>query len=142
MNDNNENKNTRIRLQIPSNPEYVSLARDLIYKTCLKHNFPLDRAFEMKLICGEAINNVITHAYGGERDRPIFIEIIPSEEFIEIHCIDFGEQKAITASQARDMSDYRTGGLGLFLISKLSDYHYFDQDRKAGTRLILKKRVK
>ena len=62
--------------------------------------------------------------------------------YLEIRFRDLGQQIPITARHAHDLSDYRERGLGVFLISKLSDYHYYDQTRKVGTELVIKKRIK
>ena len=71
----------------------------------------------------------------------MFIEVLMFRNYIEIRFRDLGRQIPITGRHARDLSDYRERGLGVFLISQLSDYHYYDQSRKVGTELVVKKRV-
>ena len=129
-----------VRLQIPSNPRYVSLARDMVYRLCRQHGFTAGGAFDLKLISGEAINNIIMHAYQKKEDRPIYIEVLFHPEYAELHFRDLGIQRPIGPDSARDLSDYRERGLGVYLIRKLSDYHFYDQNRKIGTLLVIKKR--
>lgn len=130
-----------MRLQVPSHPRFMGLTRDLLYRFCIQFGFSRQGAFDMKLILGEALANIIQHAYRGEDNRPIFIEIFMYSDYIELRLRDMGLQQAIPPGSAQDLSDYRERGLGLYLISKLSDFHYFDQTFKVGTQLIIKKKV-
>jgi len=131
----------RVRLQVPSHPKYVAMVRDFIYKLSLQNGLSKEEAFDFKLLCGEALANIIQHAYLDRHDRPIFIEFLMFNHYAELRFRDMGTQHSISPGQARDLSDYREKGLGLFLISKLSDYHYFDQSFKTGTLLVVKKRL-
>ncbi len=133
--------NEYLRMQIPSHPRYVALTRDTVYRLCRQHGFSAQAAFDMKIICGEALANIIQHAYGNKFDCPVFVEILVYPKYAEIRFQDLGKQTPIHGGLARDLSDYRESGLGIYLISKLSDYHYFDQNRKSGTLLVVKKRI-
>lgn len=130
----------RVRLQIPSHPRYVSIARDLVYRLCLQNGFTAKGAFDMKVVSGEALINIIKHAYSDVTDKPIFVEILMYHEYIEVRFRDMGLQIPVSAGLSSDLSDYRERGLGLYLIGKLSDYHFFDQSLPVGTRLTVKKR--
>lgn len=130
-----------IRLQFPSQPRYVATVRDTIYRFCLQHGFSRAGAFDLKIIAGEALANIIEHAYSGKADQPIFIEMLFYREYAELRFKDLGRQVPISKDLPRDLSDYRERGLGLYLISQLCDYHFYDQSQKAGTTLIVKKRT-
>lgn len=134
-------KHERFRLQTVSSPAYVSPVRDYISRLCLTFGFSRESAFDIKVVCSEALTNIIKHAYENEPGQPIFIEILKYDHYIEIQFRDFGFQKPIGKGMARDLTEYRERGLGLFLIHKLTDYHYFDQSLDKGTLLVLKKRI-
>ena len=136
-----EKSSLYLRMQVPSHPRYVNLIRDIVYNFCREHEISRARSFEVKVVCGEALNNIIEHVYEGRTDRPVFLGLYAYSSFVEMRIRDLGEQKPITSDMARDLSDYRERGLGLFLIGKLSDYHYFDQSGERGTQLIVKKRI-
>lgn len=131
----------RVRLQIPSHPRYVGFARDTIYRLGLQNGLSMSAAFDLKIVVGEALTNIIKHAYSGQSDKPVFLEVLMYHTYLELRFRDLGRQIPITAQHARDLSDYRERGLGVFLISELSDYHYYDQSRKVGTELVIKKRI-
>ncbi len=130
-----------LRMQVPSHPRFMALVRDLLYRFCLGFGFSRQGAFDMKLVCGEALANIIQHAYRGQDDRPIFVEFFMYSDYLELRLRDMGVQQPVPPGSAQDLSDYRERGLGLFLISRLSDFHYFDQSFKVGTQLVVKKRV-
>lgn len=134
-------KQERFRLQTVSNPAYLAPVRDYISRLSQIFGFSRDGAFDVKVACSEAISNIIKHAYENQTDLPIFIEIIKYDKYIEIHFRDFGIQKPIGRGLERDLTEYRERGLGLFLINKLTDYHYFDQSFDKGTLLVIKKRI-
>ncbi|MDH5654385.1 MAG: ATP-binding protein [Spirochaetia bacterium] len=133
-------KKERFRLQTLSNPVYIAPVRDLVFKLALMFGFSRNEAFDLKVVCGEALSNISRHAYENKLNGPIFIEILKYEKYIEMKFRDFGIQKPIVKGLARDLSEYRERGLGLFLISKLTDYHVFDQSFDKGTLLTIKKR--
>lgn len=146
MEQNNQQKERpptrdRARIQIPSNPVYVSWARKSVYDLALLYGFSRSAALDLKIITGEALVNIIKHAYENDTSKSIFLEIYMYRDYIEFNFQDFGKQIPVTKSQIRDLSDYREKGLGVFLISKLSDYHFFDQSAKTGTTLVVKKRL-
>ncbi len=131
----------RIRLQFPSQPRYVATIRDTIYRFCLQHGFSRSTAFDVKVIAGEALTNIIEHAYEGSADKPIFLEMLFYKDYAEFRFKDLGRQVPITTHMKQDLSDYRESGLGLYLIEQLSDFHVYDQSEKVGTTLVVKKKI-
>ena len=130
-----------IRLQLPALPALGKAARDFIYQTSVGLGLSKRGAYELKLASGEAFNNIIVHAYEGKFGQPIFIEINAYSSYLEVQLTDLGIQKPISSNLARDLGDYRTSGLGLFIINKFTDHHHYDQERPRGTRLTLKKKL-
>lgn len=128
-------------MEVPSHPKYINIVRDMVYKLALQHGFSAAGAYDMKIITGESLSNVIKHAYLGRKDRPIFIELLIYKAYVELRIQDYGVQTPVGKNLMKDLSDYRERGLGLFLISKLSDYHFYDQSLEVGNCLTVKKRI-
>ena len=128
------------RFQFPSHKRFLHLVRDVVYRLSLQAGLEASAAFEVKLICGEAISNIIKHAYEDKDDESIFLEYYFRPDHVELLLKDLGLQKPIRPEMAADLTDYREKGLGLFLIRELSDYHFFDQTGKVGTTLVIKKK--
>lgn len=140
MAENKEGKG-KVRLEIPSHPRYVSVARDLIYQLGRKAGFSAGGAFDLKIVTGEAVINIIRHAYAGRTDKVIHLQFEAFEKYVEVQYRDYGIQSKIGSGKAMDLSDYREKGLGLYLISNLTDYHFYDQSMNTGTLLVIKKRI-
>ena len=56
----------------------------------------------MKIVCGEAVSNIIRHAYDGKTDQPIFLEILLYPDFLEIRFKDMGKQLPINPGESKD----------------------------------------
>jgi len=134
-------KPVQFRLQTVSDPKFVRSVRDFVSKVAEAHGFSREGAFDVRLVVGEALANIIRHAYKEQKNRPIFLELSLFSTFLEIQIRDFGIQKPVSEIVARDLSEYRESGLGIYLISKLTDYHFFDQSVDQGTLLTMKKRI-
>ncbi|MCB1164574.1 MAG: ATP-binding protein [Leptospiraceae bacterium] len=131
-----------LRLQFPSHPRFVAQIRQFVYDACMNSGFTRPAAFDMKVLTGEAVANIIRHAYENRTDRPVFIEMLFYRTYLEMRFKDLGRRSPVGQDLARDLSDYRETGLGIYLISHLSDYHYFDQSGEVGTTLVIKKRIR
>lgn len=131
----------RVRMQIPSHPRYIAYTRDSVYRLARMYGFKPAHALDLKIIIGEALSNIIKHAYENRTDQPVFLEILMFNNYIEIRLRDLGKQVPVTANHASDLSDYRERGLGVYIISVLADYHFYDQSEKVGTTLVVKKRL-
>ena len=131
-----------LRMQFPSHPRFVGQMRRFVYDTCMISGFSKSGAFDMKLLTGEALTNIIRHAYESKTDRPIFLEMLFYRTYLEMRIKDLGKKSPVGQDLARDLSDYRERGLGIYLISHLADYHYFDQGAEIGTTLVVKKRIR
>lgn len=129
-----------VRLQIPSHPKYVSHTRNYFFHLCLEHGFSLYDAMDLKLVLGEAITNVIRHAYAGHSDKPVFIDLHFDSERVEIRIRDYGKKTEPKDLKGFDLSDYRESGIGMFMIKKLTDYYSLDLSLEIGNQLILIKR--
>lgn len=131
-----------LRMQFPSHPRFVGQMRRFVYDTCMVSGFSRATAFDLKLLTGEALTNIIRHAYESRTDKPIFLEMLFFRTYLEMKIKDLGKKSPVGQDLARDLSDYRETGLGIYLISHLADYHYFDQTADVGTTLVVKKRIR
>ncbi|MBI41889.1 MAG: anti-anti-sigma factor [Leptospiraceae bacterium] len=141
--DNEQQKPREVlRMQFPSHPRFIAQIRHFVYDTCLNSGFSKPAAFDLKVITGEALSNIIKYAYDSRTDKPVFLELLFFRTYLEMRIKDLGKRSPVGQNLARDLSDYREAGLGIYLISHLSDYHYFDQSAEVGTMLVIKKRIR
>lgn len=132
----------KIRMQILSNPRYLKPFRNFVYELSIIHGISKKIAFEIKIIAHEAVLNIIQHSYNNIPDGWIFFEYLFYDTYIELRFRDFGKKVFNPRKMViKDLTDLRDKGLGLYLITKLSDYHYFKHDEHQGMLLIVKKRI-
>ncbi|MEM0502990.1 MAG: ATP-binding protein [Thermoplasmata archaeon] len=129
-----------IRLQIPSHPRYLQIVRNFAFHIARENGFSLYDSADIRLIVGEAIQNIIKHAYLEKYDKPIFIEFKFFKDKMEIRIRDYGLKSILANLKSYDLSDYREEGLGLYLIRRLTDHYYLDQSLEYGNQLVLMKK--
>ncbi|TGN17668.1 ATP-binding protein [Leptospira idonii] len=129
-----------VRIQIPSHPRYISQTRNYFFNLALDHGYTLFDAVDLKLILGEAVSNVIKHAYKGHTDKPIFIDFYFERDRVEIRIRDYGVKTQAKDLKSFDLSDYRESGIGIFLIKHLTDYYFLDQSFEQGNQMVLIKK--
>lgn len=129
-----------VRLQIPSHPRYISITRNYFFNLALENGFTLFDAVDLKMILGEAITNVIKHAYNGQNDKPIFLDFYFEKDRVEIKVRDYGIKTESKDLKSFDLSDYRENGIGIFMIKQLTDYYFLDQSFEIGNQMVMIKR--
>lgn len=91
----------------------------------------------------EALNNVIKHAYKGEKNKPIEVKILKESDLIEVEIIDEGLPRTNLEIKNLDydpnnLDTLPESGMGLFIIKQLMDeLDYFSVNGK--NYFILKK---
>jgi serine/threonine-protein kinase RsbW len=116
------------------------MARSLVFNAARENGFSLLDCADIRLIVGEALLNIIKHAYIDSFDRPIFIDLLFFKEKLEIRLRDYGIKSKLSNLKSYDVSDYREEGLGLYLIRQLTDHYFLDQSLEQGNQLVLMKK--
>ncbi len=82
---------------------------------------------EIYIIAEEIFTNIIRHSYNGECSKSIFIKIEVIGNILNLKFMDFGKIfENIKIPKSLSEIKGEVGGLGLYLIYKLSDqYNYF-----------------
>ena len=117
-----------VEMRVPAKPQYVSVMRLTISGLASRMGFSYDDIEDLKIATGEAITNVVHHAYK-DGDGDIMIGCALFEDKLEIMVSDYGnsfnfeEIKAKIGPYKEDenVSNLREGGLGLYLIDTLMD---------------------
>ena len=112
-----------VRLELENRPENVSVVRAALTGVAEAAGFDEELATDVKTAVSEACNNVVIHAYEGQRG-PMRVLVINSGDRVDIVVRDDGTGIRRLSSTADHM------GLGLALISALADQAEF----KSSTR--------
>lgn len=143
-----------IRVQMLSDPTYLSGARELISSVSRRLGFSEEQCGQIALAVDEALCNIIRHGYDRRKDAPIWISVWPlpsgapaapppvlTGPGIAIVLEDEARQVDPTAIKSRDLDEVRPGGLGVHIIRQIMDHAQWERREGPGMRLTLIKRV-
>lgn len=110
-----------LSLRVPARAEQLRRIRDAV-RECVKGcGCDSETAADIVLAVDEACQNIIRHAYGGDPDGAIALEIEHRDDELVFLLRDFAPKIDPAQLKARDLGDVRPGGLGIPLIRKLMD---------------------
>lgn len=136
-----------IRLELVSNPVYLSGARELINAVAKRVGFDDISCSKIALAVDEALCNIIRHGYDRATDRPIWISIWPLSQGEDqrptggLRLVIEDEARQVTPEmmKGRELEDIKPGGLGVHIIKEIMDEVTYEQRPNRGMRLTLVK---
>jgi serine/threonine-protein kinase RsbW len=146
------NERPHIRVEMLSNPLYLSGARELVAAVADRLGFSEEACGHIKLAVDEALCNVIRHGYDRRPDGPIWLTLRPvagsccgapgDEPGLQIIIEDEARQVEPEQIRSRDLDEVRPGGLGVHIISEVMDDARYEKRDGAGMRLTMFKRLR
>jgi anti-sigma regulatory factor (Ser/Thr protein kinase) len=135
-----------IRVELLSNPIYLSGARELVGSVAKRLGFDDLECSKITLAVDEALCNVIRHGYQRQADRPIWISLWPlgsaeSPEGIRVVIEDEARQVEPEQLKGRDLADIKPGGLGVHIIREVMDEAVYEKRSPKGMKLTMCKRA-
>ena len=117
-----------VEIRVPAKPQYVSVVRLTVSALAARVGFTYDEIEDLKIATGEAVTNVVHHAYK-DLDGEVVLGCALFDDKIEIMVSDYGngfnfdEIKTKIGSYKEDenVELLREGGLGLYLMDTLMD---------------------
>jgi serine/threonine-protein kinase RsbW len=126
----------QFRLVIPSQTRYLNLVTGLAKRAALVAGMDDATAAKVSIAVDEAVTNVILHAYHGEGEHSVELEVRFTEAALEIHILHTGQGIRQDQVVLPDPKEYikhpRKGGLGLLLMSRFMDEVSFREDGGSG----------
>lgn len=131
-----------VALRVPSQPERLRLIRTVIAEASRSSGCSHDCVRDIVLAVDEACQNIIRHAYGGDPDREIYLDIRLDEDHIVFDIVDFADRVDVEKIQPRNLDDIRPGGLGTHFIKECMDKtEYLPPPEGAGNLLRMMKKI-
>ncbi len=131
------------RLAIPSQTRYLNLVTGLAKRASLVAGMDDATAAKVSIAVDEAVTNVIMHAYGGEADHLVDIELRFMPSALEIHIWHTGkgirEDQIILPDPGEYVKHPRKGGLGLLLMSRFMDEVHFLEGKERNECCMIKR---
>lgn len=106
-----------IKMEIASNPQYVSVIRLTTSGIANKIGFYLEDIEDIKVAVSEACTNAIKHSL----DNKFSVEYTIFENGLTITIIDSGKGYDVDSIDVPNLEEPKESGLGLFIIQSLMD---------------------
>ena len=106
-----------IKMEIASNPQYVSVIRLSTSGIANKIGFCLEDIEDIKVAVSEACTNAIKHSL----DNKFSVEYTIFENGLTITIIDSGKGYDVDSIDVPNLEEPKESGLGLFIIQSLMD---------------------
>ena len=131
-----------VAIRVPSQPGRLRLIRAVIAEAAQSSGCTQDCVRDIVLAVDEACQNVIRHAYGGDPDREIYLDIRLDEDHIVFDIVDFADPVDVDKIHPRNLDDVRPGGLGTHFINECMDKtEYSPAPEGAGNLLRMVKKI-
>ena len=131
-----------LSLRFAARPERLGEVRDAVAEACRTAGCQEPCTRDVVLAVDEACQNVIRHAYRGDPDGEIEVEMSRDGERLVIYLRDFAPRVDPEAIRPRKLDDVRPGGLGTHFIQELMDEEtYLDASPGPGNLLRMVKRI-
>lgn len=130
----------RIKMTLPTKPEYVSLARLTIASVADHMGFSIEDVEDLKVAVSEACTNAVTHSVSPDKTYDVIYEVIPDKLIITVTDAGIGfspEDVAMPQINGEQLG----GGFGLFIIKSLMDRVEIISESGNGTAITMVKNL-
>lgn len=141
------NDRPHIRIEMVSNPLYLSGARELVGSVARRLGFSELACGQISLAVDEALCNIIRHGYDRRADGPIWLSLWPvpgangAAAGLKIVLEDEARQIDPSAIRGRDLDDVKPGGLGVHIIREVMDEARYEKRDGHGMKLTMVKNI-
>lgn len=131
-----------VELRFLAEPRELKNVRAAVKREALAAGCDEASALDVMMAVDEACQNVIRHAYAGERGGEIVLRIEREAEALVFSLLDFAPRVDPAKVKPRDLDDIRPGGLGTHLIQEVMDSAEFvEPPPGCGNLLRMVKRI-
>jgi len=110
-----------LQLRFPARAAELKGVRDAVRESVEGCGCSAKSTADIVLATDEACQNIIRHAYGGDSDNVIEIEVEREGDSLVFSLIDRAPAIDPSRVKPRDLEDIRPGGLGTYFIRRVMD---------------------
>ncbi len=126
---------TQDSLVISSHIDAITDARHWAAEHARKSGFSREAVFAIELAIGEAVTNIIRHAYQEQPNHKIHLSLTIDKIQFKVTIVDFGRKFDPDSHHPPNLDTPHEGGYGIYLIKKVMDEVHYDTSPPKGTRL-------
>lgn len=110
-----------VQMRIASRPDCLRLVRAMLNEAGDAVGCSGECISQIVMAVDEACQNIIRHAYRGDPDGEIIVDIRRQDDTIAIHLLDYAEPVDVSKIKPRRLDDVKPGGLGTHFIQECMD---------------------
>jgi len=114
-----------VEMRVAARPERLRLVRALLTEVAAANGCRDDCTRDIVIAVDEACQNVIRHAYGGDPEGEILLDVRREGDCLVIHVVDFAAPVDVDRIKPRPLDELKPGGLGTHFISQCMDESEF-----------------
>jgi anti-sigma regulatory factor (Ser/Thr protein kinase) len=129
--------NFHLKLVVPSDPQFLSIARHVVSEVGAICGLPDDARQGVTLALDEAVANIIRHAYKNRHDQEIELDCQANSERIVFRLFDDGEPPDPSKICGQPLNDVSLSGRGTHLMRAIMDEMTYERTQgKNELRLV------
>ena len=129
-----------MELRIVSDPANLAPARKAVESFAEKQGFAQKAVQDVGLCLNEALANVMRHAYGGRKDRPIVITARFERDELTVRVRDWGNGIDPSTIPHEPYNPLTPGGVGLICLAELLDRMVYEPQPDGMLATLVKKK--
>jgi anti-sigma regulatory factor (Ser/Thr protein kinase) len=129
----------QLNVKIPSDPARIAEVRKSVEQVAASTGLDEQAVAEVGLCVNEALANVIRHAYGGVKDRPILVRAHCQDRMLVVTIRDWGNGVNPATLPPRPFDPLEPGGLGLICLRRMMNEVSYVPQGDGGMLLVMKK---
>lgn len=137
--------NSTYKKTIQASTRNLSDVRNFVAQHATSHGFDKQKIADIRLAVDEAITNIIKHAYNGDENHTIEIQISFKKDRICIELLDTGTTFNISTFPEPNIKEKikqkKRGGMGVYLIHSLMDDVSYGREDDANKMVMCKYRL-
>ncbi len=131
----------QVEITITSHPRWLRLIRQAVLEFARQTGFDSHDSQAITLAVGEAVGNVIKHAYKGSFEHQFVVRCNTFEDGLEVEIRDEGEPFELGTAPDLAPEELRVGGRGLYLMRAIMDEIDYCREGSANV-MRMRKRLK
>ena len=117
-----QDRNQLIRdYRFPARAQELGHTRNLVRTALTNCDCCTGTIEDVVLAIDEACQNIIRHAYGGETDKEIVLNLEQDGKRLVVSLRDYAQEVGVDCMKLRDLAEVRPGGLGCHFIQEVMD---------------------
>ena len=130
------------QIRVASRPDCLRMVRAIVNEAGDAIGCRGECTSEMVMAVDEACQNIIRHAYAGDPDGEIVVDIRRQDDKIAIHLLDYAAPVDVSKIKPRQLDDVKPGGLGTHFIQQCMDeFNFLTPPDGTGNCLRLVKKI-